>query len=206
LKYCLSAEELVFVRSRRFFLVHRPSTKLQPLPFAKMLRTTLVGARGAPRLPITMRSSFQRSNPINTPLRAITRRTITSGPSRPSKSSTSFTFTSHARPQKQTLLQRIRSLRFFHNTRPRRNGRPSPDPTPNLNSGGAAAEAEPQSLGARMRKLSREYGWSAIGVYFALTALDFPFCYLFVRQMGTDKIGEFDSCLYYGRSAVSCLW
>jgi Protein of unknown function (DUF1279) len=41
-----------------------------------------------------------------------------------------------------------------------------------------------------MRKLSREYGWSALGVYFALTALDFPFCYLFVRQMGTDKIGE----------------
>jgi N-terminal acetyltransferase 2 len=41
-----------------------------------------------------------------------------------------------------------------------------------------------------MRKLSREYGWSAVGVYFALTALDFPFCYLFVRQMGTDKIGE----------------
>lgn len=43
-----------------------------------------------------------------------------------------------------------------------------------------------------MRKLSREYGWSALGVYFALTALDFPFCYLFVRQMGTDKIGEWE--------------
>ncbi|PMD45211.1 hypothetical protein L207DRAFT_508122 [Hyaloscypha variabilis F] len=159
-----------------------------------MLRTTVLGARGAARLPTTIpiRSSFQRSNPINTPLRSLTRRRITSGPQRTAKRSTSFTFTSHARPQNSTLLQRIRSLRFFHNTRPRRNGRPSPDPTPNLNSGGAAAEAEPQSLGARMRKLSREYGWSALGVYFALTALDFPFCYLFVRQMGTDKIGEWE--------------
>lgn len=156
-----------------------------------MLRTTLLGARGAARLPTTIQSGFQRSNSINTPLRSLTRRTITSsGPSRPSKPSTSFTFTSHARPQNSTLLQRIRSLRFFHNTRARRNGRSPPDPTPNLNSGGAAAEAEPQSLGARMRKLSREYGWSALGVYFALTALDFPFCYLFVRQMGTEKIGE----------------
>lgn len=41
-----------------------------------------------------------------------------------------------------------------------------------------------------MRKLSREYGWSALGVYLALTALDFPFCYLFVRTLGTDRIGE----------------
>jgi N-terminal acetyltransferase 2 len=162
-----------------------------------MLRTTLLGARGAARLPTTMRSTFLHSDPISTPIRTLTRRTITSGPSRSAKSSTSFTFTSHARPQNPTLLQRIRSLRFFHNTRPRRNGRPSPDPTPNLNSGGSAAEAEPQSLGARMRKLSREYGWSALGVYFALTALDFPFCYLFVRQMGTDKIGEFDFYLIY---------
>ena len=75
-----------------------------------------------------------------------------------------------------------------------RNGKTgSPDPTPNLNSpkgSRGAAEAEPQGLSAKMRKLSREYGWSALGVYFALTALDFPFCYLFVKQMGTDRIGE----------------
>lgn len=43
-----------------------------------------------------------------------------------------------------------------------------------------------------MRKLSREYGWAALGVYFALTALDFPFCYLFVRQVGTEKVGEWE--------------
>lgn len=161
---------------------------------AEMLRTTISGGRGAFRAPI--RSSFQRSTPI-TPLRSLARRTITnSAPSGAPKPSTSFTFTSHARPsppQNSTLFQRIRSLRFFHSTRPHRNGKPSPEPAPNPN----AAEAEPQSLGARMRKLSREYGWSALGVYFALTALDFPFCYMFVRYMGTDRIGEFDISLSY---------
>jgi len=43
-----------------------------------------------------------------------------------------------------------------------------------------------------MRKLSREYGWSALGVYLALTALDFPFCYLLVRYLGTDRVGEWE--------------
>lgn len=31
-----------------------------------------------------------------------------------------------------------------------------------------------------------------MGVYLILTALDFPFCYLFVLQMGTDRIGEWE--------------
>lgn len=43
-----------------------------------------------------------------------------------------------------------------------------------------------------MKKLSREYGWSALGVYLALSALDFPFCFLLVRYLGTDRIGEWE--------------
>ena len=54
------------------------------------------------------------------------------------------------------------------------------NPTPNLNSPGA-----PQSLSERLRKLSREYGWTAFGVYMMLSALDFPFCFLAVRWQGT---------------------
>jgi N-terminal acetyltransferase 2 len=46
------------------------------------------------------------------------------------------------------------------------------------------------TLSARMKKLSREYGWAAVGVYFALSVLDFPFCFLAVRMIGVDKIGE----------------
>lgn len=44
-----------------------------------------------------------------------------------------------------------------------------------------------------MRKLFREYGWSAAGVYFTLSALDFPLCYLLVKTLGADKIGEYVS-------------
>ncbi|KEF51158.1 uncharacterized protein A1O9_12772 [Exophiala aquamarina CBS 119918] len=43
-----------------------------------------------------------------------------------------------------------------------------------------------------MKKLSREYGWAALGVYLALTALDLPFCFLAVRMLGTDRIGHWE--------------
>lgn len=48
------------------------------------------------------------------------------------------------------------------------------------------------SLTQRMRKLSREYGWAAVGVYFLLSALDFPFCFLAVRWLGTERIGHWE--------------
>lgn len=82
----------------------------------------------------------------------------------------------------------------------------SPNVTESLGSAGgkAAPEAEPTTLGGRMKKLGREYGWSALGVYFLLSALDFPFCYLLVRTLGTDRIGEWGfSC---GQFAVSTSW
>ncbi len=43
-----------------------------------------------------------------------------------------------------------------------------------------------------MRKLSREYGWSAAGVYLALTALDFPLCFLGVRMLGTERVAYWE--------------
>lgn len=46
-----------------------------------------------------------------------------------------------------------------------------------------------------MKTLSREYGWSALGVYLMLSALDFPFCYLLVRILGTDRIGEWEHAI-----------
>ena len=52
-----------------------------------------------------------------------------------------------------------------------------------------AGSDEPQSLSARLRKLSREYGWAAVGVYLGLSVLDFPFCFLLVRTVGTERIG-----------------
>ncbi|RFU76673.1 peptide alpha-n-acetyltransferase [Trichoderma arundinaceum] len=46
------------------------------------------------------------------------------------------------------------------------------------------------TLSERFKKLSREYGWSAVGVYFALSVLDFPFCFLLVKVVGTERIGQ----------------
>lgn len=76
-------------------------------------------------------------------------------------------------------LGRSRNVRW-------QSSKPTFNPTENLGS------PEPQSLSARMRKLSREYGWSALGVYLGLSALDFPFCFLAVRLLGTDRIGHWE--------------
>ncbi|KUJ18179.1 uncharacterized protein LY89DRAFT_644138 [Mollisia scopiformis] len=148
-----------------------------------MLRTTISAAapRSASRLPSTIRSSTRPFySPIRTPLRSAPRRTFSTPPA--SKSSTSFTFSSHGRPtlHNSTILRQFQqSFRNFHKTRPRLNG-------------AAPASEEPTTLGGRLKKLSREYGWSAVGVYFALSALDFPFCYLLVNSLGTEKIGEWE--------------
>ena len=56
------------------------------------------------------------------------------------------------------------------------------------------------TLSQRMRKLSREYGWSALGIYLLLSALDFPFCFLAVRWLGTDRIG------YWEHLALEWFW
>lgn len=55
----------------------------------------------------------------------------------------------------------------------------------------AQGAKESLSLSGRFKKLSREYGWSAVGVYFALSVLDFPFCFLLVRVVGTERIGAY---------------
>ncbi|KAK0102394.1 hypothetical protein ONS95_006014 [Cadophora gregata] len=172
-----------------------------------MLRTTFSAAttRGALRFPLASRTAFRPSNlQINTPLRSLAQRSFTNTARASSKtsSSTGFTFSSHGRPslRNPTLLQRLRnSIRFLHNSRARRNGKPvSPNPTPNLGSAdgaAAAAEAEPTTLGGRLKKLSREYGWSAVGVYFLLSAADFPFCYLLVKYLGTERIGHWEEII-----------
>ncbi|KAF2184366.1 hypothetical protein K469DRAFT_688836 [Zopfia rhizophila CBS 207.26] len=80
--------------------------------------------------------------------------------------------------------RRFHSLRFKSDKTP---SSQSHNPTPHLGS----PEPAP-SLSQRLRKLSREYGWSALGVYLALSALDFPFCFLAVRMLGTERIGHYE--------------
>ncbi|KAL2157106.1 hypothetical protein VTH06DRAFT_7021 [Thermothelomyces fergusii] len=79
--------------------------------------------------------------------------------------------------------------RPFHSTRPQR-----------ADSSQKRGEAVPEklSLSARLKKLSREYGWSAVGVYLALSVLDFPFCFLLVRTVGTEKIAYAEEVVIRG--------
>ncbi|KAJ3488075.1 hypothetical protein NLG97_g6269 [Lecanicillium saksenae] len=53
----------------------------------------------------------------------------------------------------------------------------------------AGGNPQSLSLSARLKKLFKDYGKSAIGVYLALSVLDFPFCFLLVRIVGTETIG-----------------
>ncbi|GFF42240.1 uncharacterized protein C106.07c [Aspergillus udagawae] len=56
----------------------------------------------------------------------------------------------------------------------------------------SARPAESGSLSQRLKKLSREYGWAALGVYLLLSAMDFPFCFIAVRQLGAERIGHYE--------------
>ncbi|KAL9607990.1 MAG: hypothetical protein Q9167_007150 [Letrouitia subvulpina] len=87
------------------------------------------------------------------------------------------------RSPKDTSIRHLVSRRF-------NSQKPQFNPTENLGSPEPAL-----SLSQRLRKLSREYGWSALGVYLLLTALDFPFCFLAVRWLGTDRIGRWESAI-----------
>lgn len=88
----------------------------------------------------------------------------------------------------QGLSQRTQK-RSFNWTRARRSGGAAK---------GAGAQGESQSLSARLRKLSREYGWAALGVYLGLSVLDFPFCFLLVRMVGTDRIADVERWVMAG--------
>ncbi|KAH4309782.1 hypothetical protein HBH64_228310 [Parastagonospora nodorum] len=90
------------------------------------------------------------------------------------------------RYQRSALGRRFRSWRVKKDLPPPQR----PDPTPHLGSPEPAL-----SLSQRLKALSREYGWTAVGVYFGLSLLDFPFCFLAVRLLGTDRIGHYEDVI-----------
>jgi hypothetical protein len=66
---------------------------------------------------------------------------------------------------------------------------------------------EPSGLSARLKKLTREYGWAALGVYLTLSALDFPFCFAAVRLLGVERIGHFEHVILgYLKGVLGPLW
>lgn len=84
------------------------------------------------------------------------------------------------------VSRQLRSVRFNSSS-------PTPNPTPHLGSPEQAL-----TLSQRFKKLSREYGWSALGVYLLLSALDFPFCFLAVRTLGTERIAYWEHLIVEG--------
>ncbi|KAF8419658.1 hypothetical protein EV426DRAFT_538402 [Tirmania nivea] len=68
--------------------------------------------------------------------------------------------------------------------------------------GSAEGDAEPSTLSVRLKKLSREYGYAALAVYLGLSALDFPFCFLAVRYLGTERIGQLEQNVITGFKRV----
>lgn len=80
---------------------------------------------------------------------------------------------------------------------------PRPQPKRNFSS----SRKNPESLSQRLRKLSREYGWSALGVYLLLSAMDFPFCFAAVKLLGADRIGHYeDMILQTVADGVHAVW
>lgn len=82
-------------------------------------------------------------------------------------------------------------LRRTRNTR--QNSNQPAGPTPQ-----EVGDTSHLSLSERFRLLSRKYGWAAVGVYFGLSVLDFPFCFLAVRFIGTERIGEAEHAIVHG--------
>ncbi len=87
------------------------------------------------------------------------------------------------RYQRSALGRRFRSLRFKSD----KSTVQSHNPTPHLGS----PEPAP-SVSQRLKKLSREYGWTAVAVYLGLSLIDFPLCFIAVRLLGTDRIGHYE--------------
>lgn len=67
-----------------------------------------------------------------------------------------------------------------------------------LNSVKATPPPQPQPTG--LKKLVKDYGYAALGVYLALSAIDLPLCYLLVHLMGKEQIEEYENKVkqYFG--------
>lgn len=105
----------------------------------------------------------------------------------------SFVSASQKVHQSSSLLSRwqpiwVRRVRNLRQTSNKSTTRPVPE----------ADNHASRSLSDRFKELSRKYGWAAVGVYFGLSALDFPFCFLAVRLVGPERIGEVEHAIIDG--------
>ncbi|KAJ6164305.1 hypothetical protein N7470_002977 [Penicillium chermesinum] len=98
------------------------------------------------------------------------------------------------------LLSPTRLFQFRPFSRQHQRLSSAPGPT-------SAAKKEGGSLGDRLRKLTQEYGWAALGVYLALSALDFPICFLAVQLLGVERVGHLEQVVVNSlKSILPSVW
>ncbi|ODQ50533.1 hypothetical protein SAICODRAFT_39410, partial [Saitoella complicata NRRL Y-17804] len=72
---------------------------------------------------------------------------------------------------------------------------------PRFNHSQAKPEPNPEKpssgLSGRLKDLSKKYGWSAFAVYMALSALDYPICFLAVHTIGAEQISHYERILLH---------
>lgn len=151
----------------------------QPTRASQIFRATIQRASPGPaQRPFSLQSTIQKNNLNKSPFR----RTLNNS-------------TSRARTnQKQQQQQRYNSNSTNPNARANQSHTQQPP-------------KEPTGLSARLKKLTREYGWAALGVYLTLSALDFPFCFAAVRLLGVERIGHFEHVILgYLKGLAGPLW
>lgn len=94
---------------------------------------------------------------------------------------------------RQFILEFKSSNRLF-----RRNYSKNPSTKSQLNPTPHLGSLEPQSFTARLKKLFREYGWTVLGVYGALTIADLPLCFLAVQYIGAERIAHVEHIVVGG--------
>lgn len=145
--------------------------RVAPIGARRLLSAAASATRSCPRRPAapSLRSFFTSTPPSAYP--------------RPLHTTLERTSLLFFRYQRSVLTRRFRSLRLKSD----KPATPSHNPTPHLGS-----PDPPPSLSQRLKKLSREYGWTALAVYLGLSLVDFPLCFLAVRLLGTDRIGHYE--------------
>ncbi|KAK2750223.1 hypothetical protein FQN55_002368 [Onygenales sp. PD_40] len=98
-------------------------------------------------------------------------------------------------------------LRVQSRTTRRQNSSKNSSDSSSSSSSSSSSGTNETGFSARMKKLSREYGWSALGVYLALSALDFPFCFAAVRLLGVERIGHYEHVIVEGvKGVLAPIW
>lgn len=129
---------------------------------------------------VAMKPASRLSSPTVRNFFTSTSTTTRSGLQERSFQQTALTY---MRFHRSLLFRRFRSIRY-KSDKSRSN---HIDPTSHLGSPEPAL-----SLSQRLKQLSKEYGWTALGVYLGLSLLDFPVCFLAVRLLGTERIGQYE--------------